>query len=218
MLEATNSYSPNSSATTTMSKTLENRRANLKAISTLLGGSKELSQRLGYANASYVITMMNEPDSKGHRPVTEKRARFIEAKLGLPDESMNLETKDFVPLAKPTLDQLPPVPTARPATPRTAARTARAAPTLPPVLIAVPAPSPAGAPATSVIGVRPGMDSVETIAAAVIRMVGDVCADEGLNLPPTKFSEVVVFALQDAIEHNGAMRQAQVKQLVRMLK
>lgn len=52
----------------------------------------------------------------------------------------------------------------------------------------------------------------------VIRLVGRVLEDEGMQLPPMRFADVVALALTDAVEHGGKVRSEMVKQVVRLLK
>lgn len=194
MFEATAIQSPDSP----MSQTLDNRRANLRALAELCGGPVALSKRLGYKNASYVVQMYaQDQSSKWARPVTEKRARAIEEALGLPNDLMNESPEHFVKMAM----QYVGAPAARGA----------ATPSLPPVKISVApaAPRPTGrAPA-------PLADA--ELMGNVIRMVGQVLESEGVNLPPLKFSEVAALGLSDTIEH-GQPRPEYLAQIIRLLK
>jgi hypothetical protein len=195
MLEATAIQSPDSP----MSQTLDNRRANLRALAELCGGPVALSKRLGYKNASYVVQMYaQDQSSKWARPVTEKRARAIEEKLGLPSDLMNESPEHFVKMAMPFVGSG--------ATTRGAAT-----PSLPPVKIAVApsAPRPVGRPASAPTDAE--------LMGNVIRMVGQVLESEGVNLPPLKFSEVAALGLSDTIEH-GQPRPEYLAQIIRLLK
>lgn len=55
------------------------RRKNLKALVQQWEGPTNLAKKLGYAGPSYVSQMVS-----GNRPITEKTARHMEAKAGLP--------------------------------------------------------------------------------------------------------------------------------------
>ncbi len=55
------------------------RQKNLRALIAQWGGGEALAKKLGYANPSYLSQM-----STGYRPISEKTARKLEAKLALP--------------------------------------------------------------------------------------------------------------------------------------
>ena len=63
----------------------------------------------------------------------------------------------------------------------------------------------------------PEHEAAVAMVADVIRVVGLACADEGLQLGPAKFAEIVALAFGDAAER-GQPRADRVKQLVRLLK
>lgn len=52
----------------------------------------------------------------------------------------------------------------------------------------------------------------------VIRLVGTICSDVDVALPPVKFADVVALAYIDTIEHDGVPRPDHIKQIVRLLK
>lgn len=52
----------------------------------------------------------------------------------------------------------------------------------------------------------------------VIRLVGKVLEDEGLNLPPMRFADVVALALTDTVEHGGKPRPEMIRSVVKLLK
>jgi hypothetical protein len=79
--------------------TYENRRTNLRALVEQWGGPLPLSKKLGYKNASF-ISQMSGPHPT--REVTEKSARRIEQKLGLPAGWM--DTPSGAPLAPALID------------------------------------------------------------------------------------------------------------------
>lgn len=56
------------------------------------------------------------------------------------------------------------------------------------------------------------------MVAEVIRLVGSICANEAVNLPPVKFADVVALAYLDAVEHDQKPREDHIKQVVRLLK
>ena len=56
------------------------------------------------------------------------------------------------------------------------------------------------------------------LVASVIRMVGNVCAAEAIDLPPNRFADLVVLAFVDTIEHEGQQRPEHIKQVVRLMK
>lgn len=56
------------------------------------------------------------------------------------------------------------------------------------------------------------------LVADMIRLVGTVCANEAVSLPPMKFADVVALAYADMMEHAGQPRESHVTQLVRLLK
>lgn len=51
----------------------------------------------------------------------------------------------------------------------------------------------------------------------IIRMVGQVCASEGVQLPPVKFSDVVQFALLQAIESGRPPSEEAMKRLLALV-
>lgn len=61
----------------------EVRREQLKKLFVQHGGSKKLSELLGYSNASFLVQMAGPSPT---RDVTEKTARKIEQTLGLPEK------------------------------------------------------------------------------------------------------------------------------------
>lgn len=63
----------------------------------------------------------------------------------------------------------------------------------------------------------PEHEAAVAMVADVIRFVGKVCDEEGLNLGPAKFAEIVAIAFGDAAER-GEPRRDRVTQLVRLLK
>lgn len=64
-----------------MQNMLDHRRANLRKLIEQWGGPLPLARKLGYKNASFIVQMAGPHPS---REVSEKTARMIEAKLGLP--------------------------------------------------------------------------------------------------------------------------------------
>lgn len=56
------------------------------------------------------------------------------------------------------------------------------------------------------------------LVADVIRMVGNICATEKVELSPMKFADVVALAYLDAVEHNRTPRPDHIMQIVRLLK
>jgi hypothetical protein len=73
------------------------------------------------------------------------------------------------------------------------------------------------APIQATPAASPEHEAAVAMVADVIRFVGKVCADEGLNLGPAKFAEIVAIAFGDAAER-GEPRREHVTQLVRLLK
>lgn len=59
----------------------EIRRANLRALAKQWGGPTSLAKKLGHANGSYLAQLMGPHPS---REISEKTAREVETKLGLP--------------------------------------------------------------------------------------------------------------------------------------
>lgn len=69
-----------------VSKRMDNRRENLRALAKARGGTNALARELGYRSASYLSQMIG---AKHSRPVTEDTARDIETKLGLAEGSLD---------------------------------------------------------------------------------------------------------------------------------
>jgi hypothetical protein len=64
------------------------RRQNLRHLSQQWGGPASLSRKLGHSNASYLAQLIGPHPS---REISEKVAREMEAKLGLPGGWMDIE-------------------------------------------------------------------------------------------------------------------------------
>lgn len=62
------------------------------------------------------------------------------------------------------------------------------------------------------------LDNTTALVADVIRTVSRMCEDEGLSTPPSKFGDLVILALNDAMEHGGQPRPDHARLLVRLLK
>jgi hypothetical protein len=184
-----------------MTQALDRRRANLRILADLSGGPVALSKRLGYANASYVVQMYAPEDSKWSRPVTEKRARAIEAKLGLPADLMNEPSEHFAKMAQQFVK-------------RGAPAAASADPEVPPARIVM-APQQAPGQPPLVASVAP--DAAE-MASRALQVVGQVLENEGMSLPPLKFANVAQLTISDAAAHEGVPREEYVQQLVRLMK
>ena len=71
--------------------------------------------------------------------------------------------------------------------------------------------------ASAALGAAP-LDSTTALVADVIRTVSKMCEDEGLSTPPSKFGDLVILALNDAMEHGGQPRPDHARLLVRLLK
>lgn len=56
------------------------------------------------------------------------------------------------------------------------------------------------------------------LVAAIIRLVGQVCDGEKVQLPTSKFADLVILACTDSVAHGGQIRPDHVKALVRLLK
>lgn len=52
----------------------------------------------------------------------------------------------------------------------------------------------------------------------VIRLVGKVLEDEGMQLGPMRFADVVALALTDTVEHGGKPRPEMIRSVVKLLK
>lgn len=52
----------------------------------------------------------------------------------------------------------------------------------------------------------------------VIRLVSTILENEQVSVPYTRFADVVTLALEDSTEHNGALRENRIRQVVRLLK
>lgn len=79
-----------------LSKRSENRRENLRRLIEEADGPKNLAEKLGYANPSFLVQMTGPNPT---REVTEKTARKYEEKLGLPEGSLDwpVENKGRAP-------------------------------------------------------------------------------------------------------------------------
>ncbi|OOG56144.1 hypothetical protein [Polaromonas sp. C04] len=66
----------------------------------------------------------------------------------------------------------------------------------------------------------PGMPPAFSVEAAtdIVRMVSQECDAEGVNLPMSKFADLVVMVFTDSAEHDNMARLDHVRQLVRLLK
>ena len=67
------------------------------------------------------------------------------------------------------------------------------------------------------VGQYAGAIGLETVAS-VIRMVGAVCAEERIDIPPDRFADLAILAIRDTIEHEGRQRPEHIKQIVRLFK
>ena len=64
----------------------------------------------------------------------------------------------------------------------------------------------------------PAASAQMPLAVDVIRLVGRVLEDEGVNLPPVKFADLVAFALTESVEQQRIATPDQVKRVVRLMK
>lgn len=71
------------------------RRENLRRLATQWGGVGKLAEKLGYANASFMVQMIGPNPI---REVTERTARRTEETLGLPTGWIDTNTQDGPPL------------------------------------------------------------------------------------------------------------------------
>lgn len=64
------------------------------------------------------------------------------------------------------------------------------------------------------------LTTAETIALVLnaTRTVGRICETEHVNLPTSKFADLLVMGLVDAMEHGGVMQEDRIKQVVALLK
>lgn len=68
---------------------------------------------------------------------------------------------------------------------------------------------------------KPEQQSAQEMVAMVLeatRTLGRVCETEAVNLPSSKFADLLVLILQDTMEKGGAVREDRTRQLVSLLK
>ena len=59
---------------------------------------------------------------------------------------------------------------------------------------------------------------INDMLVEVVQLVGSSLQSEGITLPPTRFANLLTLAVGDAMEHNCAPRESQIKQMVKLLK
>jgi hypothetical protein len=59
---------------------------------------------------------------------------------------------------------------------------------------------------------------INDMLAEVIQLVGSILQSEEITLSPSRFADLLTLAVGDAMEHNGAPRDSQIKQMVKLLK
>ena len=64
----------------------------------------------------------------------------------------------------------------------------------------------------------PSVGADTSLVADVVRLVGSICQNESVNLPPIKFADVVALAIVDTMEHGQKPRPEHITSLVRLLK
>lgn len=84
-----------------MRNVFDTRRDNLRRLVGQWGGPTSLSRKLGHSNGSYMAQLVGPHPS---REISEKVAREIEAKLGLPIGWMDQEQGQTKPVDEETLN------------------------------------------------------------------------------------------------------------------
>lgn len=56
------------------------------------------------------------------------------------------------------------------------------------------------------------------MVTAVIRIVGNICGAESVDLPINKLTDITALTIVDAMEHGGNLREEHLRQVVRLLK
>jgi hypothetical protein len=74
-----------------MKSVYETRRVNLRALINQWGGPTSLSRKLGHSNGSYIAQIAGPHPS---REISEKVAREVESKLGLPIDRLRQGSGD----------------------------------------------------------------------------------------------------------------------------
>ena len=59
---------------------------------------------------------------------------------------------------------------------------------------------------------------INDMLAEVIQLVGNILQIEEITLPPSRLADLLTLAVGDAMEHNCAPRESQLKQMVKLLK
>ncbi len=73
-------------------------------------------------------------------------------------------------------------------------------------------------PPTTPTAVPAAVPTDVNLVTDVIRMVGQVCEEVSLTLPPMKFADVVALAYSDAAETGGKPREAHLRQVIKLMK
>lgn len=62
------------------------------------------------------------------------------------------------------------------------------------------------------------IQKINDMLVEVIQLVGSSLQSEEITLPPSRFADLLTLAVGDAMEHNCAPRESQIKQMVKLLK
>ena len=185
------------------SEILDNRRANLRALSKTLGG-KYLAAMLGNERPTYVSQMAGP---KAQRPVSEDSARLIESGLKLPLYTMDraLSAEDLYALV-PSIRHVPlrasvhKIGVESQAPHSDAVETSGHSP-----LSATPASSEYS-------------DDLKALVLNTIRKLSQICEVERVDIPTSKFGNLLLMAMQDTFRSGGMVQEDRIRDLVALVK
>lgn len=167
------------------------RRDNLRRLIEDNDGPSAVATMLGYVNSSFMAQLAGPNPI---RNVTEKTARKYEEKLGLPSGWFDTEGAQRVRITDSGLEHI------------VAHHIDHTQQTSTPLTQSVSQPN---------VSVSAD-DQVDLLA--LIKLVGKLCEEKNVQMPVTKFADLVALALVDAQSHGGHVREEHLASVIQLLK
>lgn len=167
------------------------RRDNLRRLIADNDVPSAVATKLGYVNSSFMAQLAGPNPI---RNVTEKTARSYEAKLGLPTGWFDTEGAQRVRITDSGFDYI------------VAHHIDHTQQSAPPVSSGV----------RQIASVMMGDSEVDLLA--LIKLVGKLCEEKNVEMPVTKFADLVALALVDAQAHGGHAREEHLACVIQLLK
>lgn len=167
------------------------RRDNLRRLIDDNDGPSAVAIRLGYVNSSFMAQLAGPNPI---RNVTEKTARKYEEKLGLPPGWFDTEGAQRVRITDSGLEYI------------VAHHIDHTQQTSTPVNQGVSQPN------------SPVNADEQVDLLALVKLVGKLCEEKNVQMPVTKFADLVALALVDAQAHGGHAREEHLASVIQLLK